>query len=659
MSRAYYSNSIPRFLTEDPHKIMGTLTLNHYFALEDLQKNAWVNEIEILKNCLSGFLDGHIFLEYSIPRMGKRVDAVILKRGTVFVIEFKVGEDHFSEAALDQVLDYAIDLKNFHEQSWNRVLVPILIATHAQAPGIVLESYQDRVYVPIKANPQTLRSIILDIDLEIDESPINPIAWDNSNYRPTPTIIEAAQALYAGHKVEEISRSDAGKINLSRTTDAIFQIIRSSEERNEKSICFVTGVPGAGKTLAGLNIATKSQNADLNEHAVFLSGNGPLVNVLREALARDEVENSKHTGSKIAKADADRRVKEFIQNIHHFRDDALKIDAPPVENVVIFDEAQRAWTLDQTSSFMKKKRGILDFAQSEPEFLISVMDRHPDWATIICLVGGGQEINTGEAGLPEWFKALGRRYPHWKIYTSSKLLDYEYTRGENIFELLQPNQLISQEDLHLSVSIRSFRSEKVSDLVKAILDCEPDRAKLLYQEICPKYPIVISRDLQSAKEWLKHRARGNERYGILASSGAYRLRPFGIHIKADIDVVDWFLNPKSDIRSSYYLEEAATEFDVQGLELDWACVAWDADFRYSDFEWDYRRFLGTNWQKINDETRKLYLKNTYRVLLTRARQGMVIFVPPGSPEDRTRQASYYDGVYEYLQGIGFETIQRH
>ncbi|MHC5143354.1 MAG: DUF2075 domain-containing protein, partial [Planctomycetota bacterium] len=442
---------------------------------------------------------------------------------------------------------------------------------------------------------------------------MDPDAWQQSIYKPTPTIIEAAQALYKGHSVQEISRSDGSAINLSRTSDAIAKIIDDSKLHNRKSICFITGVPGAGKTLAGLNIANERHNVDEDEHAVFLSGNGPLVQVLQEALARNEVQDKKGTSEEITKNEALRHTKVFIQNIHHYRDDALQTNEPPVGQVAVFDEAQRAWTLKQTSSFMKRKKGILDFTMSEPDFLIGVMDRHNDWSIIICLIGGGQEINTGEAGLPEWFSALQKNHPDWNVYVSDKLTDFEYTRDIDLFSKIQPDKLHVQPDLHLAVSVRSFRSEKVSALVKTILDVDVNKAQGLFSSLRDNYPIVLTRSLQTARAWLKKKSRGTERHGLVASSGAIRLKPFGVHIKSKVDPPNWFLNDKEDIRSSYFLEEAATEFDIQGLELDWTCVCWDADLRFNNRQWQYKSFRGTSWNNVNDDIRKLYLKNAYRV----------------------------------------------
>jgi hypothetical protein len=657
MNRAYYSSTVEKFLNDDSNSILGQLSRNHQFALEDLQRNSWIYQIEILKSALRRLPNSFVAFEYTIPRMGKRVDVIILYCGLIFVLEFKVGETTYSNYAIEQALDYAKDLKYFHEQSHSRDIVPILVATEAPDQPLSIKKYDDGLYHPLKANKDNFSSIILEVaEKSSPKNKIDPEKWSNSVYKPTPTIIEAAQALYKGHSVKEISRSDSGAINLAATSQAISEVIEFSKSNNQKSICFLTGVPGSGKTLAGLNIANKRHNIDKGEHAVFLSGNGPLVKVLQEALARNEVTEKKGTEKQITKAESLTKTKAFIQNIHHFRDDSLQSEEPPIERVVVFDEAQRAWTLEQTSSFMAQKKGVHGFDKSEPDFLISVFDRHEEWATIICLIGGGQEINTGEAGLPEWFSAIHKNYPHWNVFVSNKLTDNEYTNGENIYSQLSQKQLSIKEELHLSVSVRSFRTEKLSEFVKTFLDLDESKAASLFLTLKTDYPIVLTRDLKEAKKWLKSKARGGESHGIICSSGARRLRSYGIDVKSNIEPTTWFLNEKMDVRSSGFLEEVATEFDIQGLELDWTCVAWDSNLRKNGNNWDFKNFKGTDWQNINRDEKKRYLLNSYRVLLTRARQGMVIFIPEGDFTDRTMLPNYYEPVYQYFLKCGLPTI---
>lgn len=658
VNRSYYSSTTGGFVRDTDDHILGVLTTHHSFDLGSLQKNAWRFQIQLFRNILTMApnLKGHIFFEFGIPRMGKRVDVVLIYRGIIFVLEFKVGEKQYPKHAIDQVVDYGLDLKNFHSGSHERPVVPVLVSTHAESAPSRLVGSVDGLYQPLRANAQNLWDVIDEVANQIAEPDFDAEEWAQSIYKPTPTIVEAAQALYQGHDVDDISRSDSGAINLSRTANAIAKVIERSKGSGRKAICFVTGVPGSGKTLAGLNIANERHDIDEGEHAVFLSGNGPLVNVLREALARDDVEQKGAEGIRLPIGEARSKVETFIQNIHHFRDDAIETDQAPIEKVVVFDEAQRAWTLKQTSRFMKDKKGIPNFNMSEPEFLIGVMDRHDDYAVIVCLVGGGQEINTGEAGLPEWFDALSHRFKDWDVYVSDQLQAYEYNRGHDLYESINADRLNIEQDMHLSVSIRSFRAEAVSDLVKHILDGDSKTAGELYDKVKDHYPIVITRELGRAKEWLRDKARGTERYGLVASSGAMRLKPLGLHLRAKIDPVHWFLNEKDDVRSSFYLEDVATEFDIQGLELDWVCVAWDSNLYRRDDDWVFRRFSGTSWKSIKNDDLRLYLKNAYRVLLTRARQGMVILVPTGSPNDPTRAPNCYDETFRYLRSIGLPEI---
>ena len=613
-------------------------------------------QIEILKAELSRIPESHLAFEYSIPRMGKRADVVLLHQGIVFVLEFKVGEETYPKHALMQVLDYALDLKNFHEQSRDRQIVPILVSTDAPSKESPCSKFEDGVFEPLLANKSNISNVVAKIGSQFSEAGrALTTTWLDAQYKPTPTIIEAAQALYKGHDVKSISRSDSGAINLSETSSTIAGIIDNSKANEQKSICFITGVPGAGKTLAGLNIANDRQDFSEDEHAVFLSGNGPLVSVLQEALARDAVGEGDKNGYPIRKGDALTKSRALIQNIHHFRDEYLLDTQKPHEKVVIFDEAQRAWTRKQTGDFMRRKKGIPDFNMSEPEFLVSVLDRHNDWAVIICLIGGGQEINTGEAGLPGWFTAIAQKFSHWKVYVSSQLTDAEYTNGNDLYSQIYA-QVSVRNSLHLSVSVRSFRSEKLASFVKNLLDVNSDAGSHIFSEMGKDYPIVLTRDLPVARDWLRGSARGGESYGLTASSGAYRLKPHGIHIKCKIDPKNWFLNSAPDVRSCRYLEDVATEFDIQGLELDWTCVAWDADLRMNKGKWEFKKFSGTAWKNIHDPTRQRYLLNAYRVLLTRARQGLVIFVPDGDPSDATRTPSFYDSTFNYLEGLGVPVI---
>lgn len=655
--RSFYESSISDFLNSSGNKVLGEISKNNFsFETKIQQKNTWIKEIEILKRELKNLIDedSRILFEYVIPRMGKRIDNVILYKNIVFLLEFKCGNNCYYSSDYDQVYDYALDLKNFHKESSDKLIVPILIATEAPSfnNSIVIDN---KVMVPLKCNEFGIGNLITNIVSNFKEESFSYDGWISSEYFPTPTIIEAAQALYTNHSVMDIARNDAGAKNLTLTTNALNEIISFSKQNHRKSICFVTGVPGAGKTLVGLNLGIQKSDLIKEDHAVFLSGNFPLVEVLQEALVRDKLKKMKDLNEKVNKSEVKRKTNAFIQIIHKYRDSYINNKNIPPEHVVIYDEAQRSWNSEKIADFMKNKKGIANFNYSEPEFLISTLDRHKDWAVVICLIGGGQEINDGEAGLPEWFKALRERFNYWDVYVSNNLKD-EYLIDNTWKEMIKDLNLKYVPDLHLSVSLRSFRSPHVSEFIKALLDNDLIKSKKLYSSIKENYPIKLTRNLDTAKKWVKDKSKGSEKYGLLATSGGLRLKAEGIFVKNKVNVANWFLNDKEDVRSCYALEDVITEFDVQGLELDYSIVAWDADLRMINGKWEYKKFRGSKWNNINKPDDRLYLKNSYRVLLTRSRQGMIIFIPKGSDSDATRAKVFYDGTYEYLKNIGIEEL---
>ncbi len=709
MVRCLYNNHFDEFIKSNDNTIFGSLCDRYHGEALTTTREAWRAEISIMKDVLSSLAtnDGKIIFEYDIPRLGKRVDIVLLLKGIVFCLEFKVGESKILESDIDQVLDYALDLKNFHKYSEDRIIVPILIATNYRnsSTDIKMSVYDDRVVNPLVTGETGIANLISKVLGEFpNESLVNP-NWIISPYAPTPTIIEAAKSLYENHTVENITRHEADDVSTDRTIAYILDVIQDSKVNQKKSICFVTGVPGAGKTLVGLDVAIKQtyQGQDVpveDEQAVYLSGNGPLVAVLNEALAIDNYKKCRANGENKKLSDSRREVSKSIQIIHRYRDNMLAKIKNPVENgaleidpakavknesagfgevehVAIFDEAQRSWTHKRLADYLKRggtygnKLKVPNFPLSEAAFLIWSLDQREDWATIVCLVGGGQEINTGEAGISEWIKALNEQFPHWNVYISPKLTDAEYAEGR-VNELLKDNANVTySENLHLSVSLRSYRAEKLSAFVHALLSFDENAAEL-YNEIKDNYPIVLTRDMATARKWLHSKVRGTERTGVLVTKESARLKPLAVHVlpSGDENAVHWFLDDKSDVRSSNYLEDAATEIQVQGLELDYTCVLWDADMRCENKEWHYYRFNGqTKWseQLATTESKQelqKYMLNAYRVLLTRARAGMVICVPKGNPnktlsgfwEDSTRLPEFYDGTYQYLKSLGIEEI---
>ncbi len=707
--RCLFDCDISTFVHKDKETIFGLLCEEYHGDALTTTRDAWLKEIEIMQTVLLPYevSDGHVIFEYDIPRLGKRIDVVLLLNGIVFCLEFKVGETRIIENDIDQVLDYALDLKNFHKLSRDCIIAPILIATRYKGCSTKIQEslYDDRIINPLVSGETELAALI---SLVIDTFPNEPAIdknWIISPYAPTPTIIEAARTLYESHSVEDITRHEADEATTDKTISYILDVIKKSKANGEKSICFVTGVPGAGKTLVGLDVAVKqtyqdSDEPSLDEGAVYLSGNGPLVAVLNEALAKDNFEKCKARGESKKITDSRREVSKFIQIIHRYRDNMLAKIKNPVENgvleidpekairlqaagygevehVAIFDEAQRSWTHKRLADYLKRggtygnKLKVPNFPMSEASFLIWSLDQREDWATIVCLVGGGQEINTGEAGISEWIKSLNETFTHWKVYISPKLTEAEYAEGK-VNELLRENKNVTySEDLHLGVSLRSYRAEKLSAFVHSLLDVN-DNAASIYADIKDKYPIVLTRDMEKAKRWLHSKVRGTERTGVLITKESARYKPLGIHVlpSDDANAVHWFLEDKSDTRSSNYLEDAATEIQVQGLELDYACLLWDADMRYENGAWHFYRFNGqTKWREIENTTeinqeRMKYMLNAYRVLLTRARAGMVICIPEGNPhktasgfwEDSTRLPEFYEGTYQYLKSLGLEEI---
>lgn len=684
--RYYYSDSITDFLSRSTNEIVGDLTLASQHDINDETAQSWVEEIDTLREALEAYSGrGSLYFEYNIPRMGRRADVIVLIDGIVFVVEYKTAEQRFTREAMVQVWDYALDLKNFQEGCLDRILIPILVAPKEKDSHchLTLKHFEDMVYEPLMVNRKKLPKMfgaVLEGVVYKDKPTLSDDQWAKSGYSPTPTIIEAAIALYEENTVEEITKHGG---DIDKASEELCHIIDHCREKKRKAICFITGVPGAGKTLIGLNTAIDQFNR--GEKAVYLSGNFPLVEVLQEALTRDYVRRDKirakaEKRKACTKAEAKSKVKAFIQMIHHYRDLYLEgtevkdgkivpiegyfqshTDKAyiPVEHVAIFDEAQRAWTQAELKRFMREKKGIKDFPYSEPEYLISCMDRQTDWGLVVCLVGNGQAINKGEAGLKEWIESVHRSYPSWDVYMSDYLVTSNDVSKEDL--TLIHRQLIAKEELHLTMSMRSFRSEKVSLFVNQLLDLQKEEATATLCEL-EKYPIVLTRSLDTAKQWLRSHARGSERFGLLASSKAERLKAIGINVRYQPDFVHWFLEDDSDIRSSNCLEDTLTEFKVQGLEIDWACVTWDADLRLSKDGMSWLHFQlrsGTQWQKINKEINKEYQINAYRVLLTRARQGMVIVVPNGDnsvPPDETRKPEWYDGIYNYLKAIGLKEI---
>ena len=665
---AYYRTTLAEFLADDPSRILGVLASRSaqqgFTDLKQRQTHAWERQITSLRATASQLAESRpasgqwgLLLEYPIPRRQKRIDAVLLAADVIFCVEFKTEEREHTAQAKQQAEDYALDLRDFHEESRMHRIIPVAVSLRAAgSPAFVASDDGNLVRPPLATNGEELANVLtaaLDIETQ-GGAQIETERWDTSAYRPVPTIIEAAESLFAGHDVREIAHSHAGATNLTATSARLLEIIREARAKQLKIACFVTGIPGAGKTLAGLNVIhNPSLRGDGNAPGVFLSGNGPLVKIVRAAIERDFKRRSRETT-------AERTVSTFIQNVHEFvRDSLAKPDKPPAENVVVFDEAQRAWDAKQN----EKKSGR---EESEPQTVLGIIDRHNDWAVLVALVGGGQEINVGEAGLSEWGRTIREHFPHWQIAVSpSALVGDASVAGHRLFEDGKRGAVVVHEEpvLHLDVNLRAFRVQKLTEWVNAVLAGDAGAAKNLVGKLAD-FPLMMTRDLSVARAWLRQSTRGIRRCGLVASSGAIRLRADGLELSSGFrqgnrDIyVNWFLNEPPDIRSSNQLEIAASEFECQGLELDWVGVCWGGDLSFdaATAAWSYRNFVGKKWQAVSSPIDRAYLINTYRVLLTRAREGTIVWVPRGDASDETRLPASFQATADFLVRCGLAEI---
>jgi Uncharacterized conserved protein (DUF2075) len=672
---AYYRATLEAFRAQSDGEILGALAAGQgvegHITAYNSQTTAWQEQVGALRSAFEWLCDIQpqasewtLLLEYGIPRRQKRIDAVILSRQRVYCLEFKTGGQKLPNSALNQVEDYALDLRDFHAASFGREIIPAVVCRQITAEAEPAVGVGDVVKSPVVCDYAGLGKFLLanESRTETDNEPVDPEVWDQSAYKPVPTILEAAEALFAEHDVRDIAEASADKQNLSLTSDYLLGVVESAQRRGEKVVCILTGVPGAGKTLAGLNLAhNPAIRAAGLPNAVFLSGNGPLVRVVGAALA----------SSTLAPPDAKRKVGTFIQNVHTYIRDGLRMDSAPHENIVVFDEAQRAWdavhVARRYSQLRQRGFDVLGEAfdsMSEPEMMLRVMDKHRSWAVLVALVGGGQEINDGEAGLEEWGRTLASKFPHWRIAASPAVLPGGTgLSGHRLFHDFIPEgcSVDSASELHLAVSVRSFRAEALSGWVDAVLSGDPTVARLIAKKLY-LYPLRLTRDLSKAREWLGQQRRGERRSGLLASAGALRLRAEGIELSPGFrgnkgQYENWFLNPDGDCRASNQLEVAASQFECQGLELDWGGLCWGEDFLWqADGGWIYSRLNGASRGRVPREMKQRFIRNAYRVLLTRAREGMVIYVPRGSANDPTRPSHLFDSTATYLAACGVEWV---
>ena len=681
------------------------------------QTQTWDHEFEHLQKVLRDLhIEGRIIFEYGIPSLNFVIDVILLTEGKIFVIEYKDGDSAADYALNDlkQCRNYALRLKYFHSTSNEKWVIPILVEMNAPSFDTA-KNEEISVWSTIRCNRENLSNAIKLVNDALPYTGDNSWedSWEKGIYKATPTIIKAACEMWERQNVRGLDFGESDKDTRLAAEDYVMEIVQKAKNEKTKSIVFVTGVPGAGKTLVGLGLSVRCQN----DGASMLSGNDPLVRVLSTALRRDLEEQYKNRNLKDEIAQKYENAKGLSQKERDKEKASISVDAvirtayaykqEIIENrlnwedksytlregadrgsqhVIIFDEAQRAWTREKMltpgQSGKKDWQDKVNWPFSEPGLLLWDMNQR-DWGVFVCLVGGGQEINTGEAGIGEWMKVLATEpYKDWQVYVSDNLFDEVYQRRDSNGKSLQDycNDLLSQgrlctdeerKKLHLTEGQRSVRNKNVSDFIEKLLSLNIKDAGDLYKEIFPNYKVYLTRDVQTAKNKLKEMKNKGEypevsRMGMLMSSEAARMRPLGYEIKKVREYLDktpnWFLDSPEYVGSSDYLEIALNEFFVQGLEVDYAVVMWDADFRYNPSinDWEYFCFDGKQkWSKKDDpkqDVKRFYMKNAYRVLLTRARLGMVIVVPEGSNEDKTRVPELYDGTYNYLKSLGLETI---
>jgi hypothetical protein len=652
--RPWFAQNLGEFRSQAPAQIAASLAYEEaarFGTLELKQRDSWEASAALLQDALAeGDATWQIFMECDLLRLEKRADAVLLTDRAIFVLEFKMGAQKPDLNDLRQTDNYAMDLHDFHAGSRGVPIVPVLVAPAAPQRDLDLPLFWHGVAPVMVANAAMLRDIVARAQAAIPRpaTAIDANAWAHAAYRPVPSVLEAARLLYRRNAVPDIGATRADAHNLTRTTDAIARVIAKAQAEGGRYIVFVTGIPGAGKTLCGLNLVF---GALRESGAAFLSGNVPLVTVLREALARDAAPR----GGAAFQA-AERAARTALQNVHRFLEHhVIHAHETPEARIIVFDEAQRAW--DQAQATRDGQRRKSHLSLSEPAHTLEIMARHDGWSVIVALIGNGQEINTGEAGLAEWGRVIAAS-PSWRA-VAARRSTAAADRAQRLAEGAAP-WLAFDDDLDLQTPIRSLRSSRGTEWVDAVLRGDA-RAACAIAEATPELPYYITRDAKAWRAALRARTRGLRRAGLVASAGARRLRAEGLGVQVP-DIADWFLKRWPDIRSSEALETFATEYDCQGLELDVVGLAWGGDFLRYAGQWRARRFVGHRWQIVRGAEEQRYILNTYRVLLTRARYETIIWVPPGSASDdpfhdATRPSAEMDALADFLRASGARPLE--
>jgi len=659
---SYFRASIAEFLETAESEIFAKLTLGYansgFSQMRMDQPRTWWDDLASLRNSLKELRlqlpessQWQVLLEFSIPRKPRRLDVILLTGSEIILLECKRSSS--SPEAIRQVEEYALLLHYFHKPSHQQRIYPVVVfaATHQQPPykqrELSFPTLPSFWIAPTAVSSWSSLANLLFCIPETQALSPDGAAWERGAYHPTPTIIDAALALRSGLKIREIAYSEAAEHDIQTVTEEISNIIAQAQANHEHVICFLTGVPGSGKTLVGLSLAHLSESRTDAIH--FMSGNGPLVAVLQELFRRQAM------ADRVPASSARTQAETLIENVHVFAKNYTDKDVnrPPSNHVIIFDEAQRAWNLAQNRNKFGRE-------YSEPEMLLNIMERHQDWAVVIALVGGGQEINNGEAGLEEWGAALQKTQHNWKVFASPEVIQGgASTAGHRLFVSNDINRVQERTTLHLRTSNRSLRADNFAHWVNLVLGGQPQEAAALRVT----FPIFLSRSLQQTRQTLKAEALADSRFGLVASSKAARLRPEGLehdsNFHGEYPWHHWYLAPRSDIRSSFACEVFASEFSIQGLELDWIGLCWSGDYIWSGTGWEARQLRHgdiTKWGIVRDSQKQIYRQNSYRVLMTRARQGLVIYVPRGDNQDPTRAPLELDRTAAYLVECGVTAL---
>ena len=652
--RPWLTESLGEFCRQTPAQIAARLAYEQaarFPRLEIQQRDSWESSAALLQDALADCDPAwHIFMECDLLRLEKRADAILLTDRAIFVLEFKMGAQKPDLNDLRQTDNYAMDLHDFHAGSRGVPIIPILIAPIAPARQPDLPLFWHGVAPVMVANSTMLQEIVARAQamIPLPTTPIDADSWARSAYRPVPSVLEAARLLYRRNAVPDIGATRADAHNLTRTTDAIARVITQAREERGRYVIFVTGIPGAGKTLCGLNLVF---GALRESGAAFLSGNVPLVTVLREALARDAAPQ----GGTAFQA-AERAARTALQNVHRFLEHhVINAHETPEARIIVFDEAQRAW--DQAQATRDGQRRKSHLSLSEPAHTLDIMARHDGWAVIVALIGNGQEINTGEAGLAEWGRVIAAA-PSWRAVAAPRSIAAA-DPAQRLADGAAP-WLAFDDALDLQTPIRSLRTSRGTEWVDAVLQGNASAARAI-AAATPQLPYYVTRDPIAWRAALRARTRGLRRAGLVASAGARRLQAEGLGVQVP-KIADWFLKRWPDVRSSEALESFATEYDCQGLELDVVGLAWGGDFLRHAGQWRARRFAGHQWQIVRGAEEQRYILNTYRVLLTRARYETIIWVPPGSAgtdpfHDITRPATEMDALTDFLIASGAQPLE--